>query len=680
MKTEMTNVDISIAVSELQKVINGKLDKAFLVNNQDGKELILKVHMPEIGSREIAIGLGKYKYITITEYEREKPRTPHSFVMLLRKHLKNIKITSVSQHNFDRIVIFNFEWNELKYKLIIELFGDGNAILLDDEDKIILPLKIERWSTRKIVPKEIYKFPPQKDLDPKNLEYTLAKELFSEEFQKEENKDTEVVRIISRIFGLAGTYSEEICLISGIDKNLKNPKTEEIEKLFEASKTFFNRVFNEIKPKSTIKNGEFVNIDPIDLKSHENLKENEIKHYESFLTALDEYFSRFIMKKEIKQAESKLQKLVKKQERILNSQLETKEKYEKQSSSNHKRGDLIYANYALVDEIVSTIKDAREKMDWNSIKNVIKENKTHPVLSKIINVNEKNAELTLKLSADYGNGLIEDNVPVDLRKNAFENADIVYQKSKKFKNKVQGVIEALKISEKKLAELKEKERLDSEIFKEKEENIKKKERKVLKWYEKLKWTVIGGYLIVAGKDATTNEMLIKRYVEKNDIVFHTLMEGAPFTIIRTEGSEEIPDENILFEVAKFAASHSRAWKLGVGSADVYWIRPDQISKTAESGEYLKKGAFVIRGKRNFIRSAALELGIGVLNYDGKLRLTTATESVAKETFEKWILLKPGKLKKSDLVKELLKEFSDFEVDDEDILRALPPGESEIKLK
>uniref|UniRef100_A9AAS1 Archaeal Rqc2 homolog aRqcH n=1 Tax=Methanococcus maripaludis (strain C6 / ATCC BAA-1332) TaxID=444158 RepID=A9AAS1_METM6 len=680
MKTEMTNVDISAAVSELQKVINGKLDKAFLVNNQDGKELILKVHIPEIGSREIAIGLGKYKYITITEYEREKPRNPPSFVMLLRKHLKNIKITSVAQHNFDRIVIFNFEWNELKYKLIIELFGDGNAILLDSEDKIILPLKIERWSTRKIVPKEIYKFPPQKDLDPKNLDYSLAKNLFVEEFEKEENKDTEVVRIISRTFGLAGVYSEEICLISELDKNLKNPKKEEIEKLFEASKTFFNKAFNEIKPKSTLKNGEFVDINPIDLKIHENLKENEIKHYESFLTALDEYFSRFIMKKEIKQAESKLQKLVKKQERILKSQLETKEKYEKQSRSNHKRGDLIYANYSFVDEIVSTIKLAREKMGWEGIKNVIKENKTHPVLSKIINVNEKNAELMLKLSADYGNGLIEDNVPVDLRKNAFENADIVYQKSKKFKNKVQGVIEALKISEKKLAELKDKEKLDSEVLKEKEENIKKKERKVLKWYEKLKWTVIGGYLIVAGKDATTNEMLIKRYVEKNDIVFHTLMEGAPFTIIRTEGSEEIPDENILFEVAKFASSHSRAWKLGVGSADVYWVRPDQISKTAESGEYLKKGAFVIRGKRNFIRSAALELGIGMLNYDGKLRLTTAPESVAKEIFEKSILLKPGKLKKSDLVKELLKEFSDFDVDDEDILRALPPGESEIKLK
>ena len=43
MKTELTNIDIYVAVKELQKIINGKLDKAFLVDSQDGKELILKL-------------------------------------------------------------------------------------------------------------------------------------------------------------------------------------------------------------------------------------------------------------------------------------------------------------------------------------------------------------------------------------------------------------------------------------------------------------------------------------------------------------------------------------------------------------------------------------------------------------------------------------------------------------
>ncbi|ABR54260.1 protein of unknown function DUF814 [Methanococcus vannielii SB] len=680
MKTEMTNVDISVAVNELQSLIGAKFDKAFLLSGSDGKELVLKVHLPEVGSKEIAIGLGKYKYITITEYEREKPKNPPSFAMLLRKNLNNIKITSIEQHNFDRIVLFNFEWNELKYKLIIELFGEGNAILLDKNDVIILPLKIERWSTRNVVPKEIYKFPPQKDLEPKNLGYSIAKDLFFEEFKKEENVNTEVVRIVSRIFGLSGVYAEEICTISNVNKSIKNPNEQELEDLFFGTKQFFNRVFNEICSKITIKNNEYVNIDPISLKIHEKIPENEIKNYESFLVALDEYFSRFIIKKEIKQAETKINKLVKKQERILNSQLETKEKYEKQSVLNQEKGDLIYANYMDVDEILSTIRSAREKMDWNAIKEVINKNKDHQILGKIISVNEKNAEISLKLSLDYGNGIIEKNVVLDLRKNAFESADDFYQKSKKFKNKVSGVIEALKISEKKLNELKEKEKTDSEVLREKEENIKKKEKKLLKWYEKLKWTLIDGYLIVAGKDATTNEMIIKRYVEKNDIVFHTLMDGAPFTVIKMKDSEKAPEEKTLFEVSKFAASHSRAWKLGVGSADVYWVMPDQISKTAESGEYLKKGAFVIRGKRNFIRSAALDLGVGIFEYDGELKLTTGTENSLKDSSKKWVILKSSKKKKSDLVKEILKEFSEFGIDDEDVLRILPPGESELKIK
>ncbi|MDK2986866.1 ribosome rescue protein RqcH [Methanothermococcus thermolithotrophicus] len=679
MKTEMTNIDIHAAVKELQKVVNGKLDKAFLIDSQDGKELILKVHIPEVGTREIAIGIGKYKYITMTEYEREKPKNPPSFAMLLRKYLNNIKITKIEQHNFDRIVIFTFQWGETLYRLIVELFGEGNVIILDKEDRIILPLKIERWSTRRIVPKEIYKFPPQRDLNPFNLEYSIAYELFKDEFQKEENKDTECVRVVSRIFGLAGVYAEEICETAEVDKKTVNPSEEEIKKLFEGTKAFFNKVFNEKKPHIILKDGNYHDISPIELKKYEDLPPNyEKKYYEEFLNALDDYYSGFVIKKEIKKEESKLQKMVKKQERILQNQIESLKKYEKQVEESQIKGDLIYANYSLVDEILNTLKSAREKMDWEDIKKIIKENKEHPILSKVVSINEKNGEIVLKLSADYENKHIEKNVSLDIRKNAFENADVYYSKSKKFKNKIKGVKIAITLSEEKLNKLKKKEETEMETLKEKEESIKKKERKQRKWYEKFKWTVINGYLVIAGKDATTNETLVKRYLEKDDVVFHTLMEGAPFTAIKTEGKEV--DEDTLQEVAKFAVSHSKAWKLGLGSADVYWVKPEQISKTAESGEYLKKGAFVIRGKRNFIRSVPLELGIGIVEYGGEEKLTTAPQNTLKNSFKKWVLLKPFKKKKGELVKELKKEFKEYNVDDEDILRVLPPGESNIANK
>jgi len=692
MKKELTNVDIYATVGELQEVVNGILDKAFLIDSQGGKELILKLHIAGKGTREIAIGIGIYKYITLTEYSREKPKNPPSFAMLLRKYLKNIKITKIEQHNFDRIIKITFQWKENLYKLIIELFGEGNIILLDGEDRIILPLHIEKWSTRKIVPKEIYEYPPQKDLTPFNLDYSIAYEVFKDKFKDEQNRKKECVRVVSRIFGLAGIYAEEICHIAGVDKKTIDPSEEEIKKLFEGTKIFFNRLFNERNPQIILKNGENYDLSPIDLikyssSCNNNDNANNIydkKYYKKFLNAIDDYFSQYVLKKEIKESETKLQKIVKRQERILNSQIESLKKYEKQAEENQIKGDLIYANYATVDEIINTLRLARERMEWREIKRVVKENKDNPILSKIVSINEKTGELILKLSADYGDGPIERSVSLDLRKNAFENADMYYNKSKKFKNKMKGVITAIEISKKKLEKLKKEEESEIKVLKEMEEKtLIKKERKKRKWYEKFKWTIIDNHLIIAGKDATTNEVLIKRYAENKDIVFHTLMEGAPFAVIKMDRDIDEMDEkkrnNLLMETAKFAVSHSKAWKLGLGSADVYWVRPEQLSKTAESGEYLKKGAFVVRGRRNFIRSVPLELGVGIVEYEGEKKLTTAPPEAIKN-FEKYVMLKPAKKKKGELIRELKNEFREYDIDDEDILKVLPPGDSDILIR
>jgi Predicted RNA-binding protein homologous to eukaryotic snRNP len=53
------------------------------------------------------------------------------------------------------------------------------------------------------------------------------------------------------------------------------------------------------------------------------------------------------------------------------------------------------------------------------------------------------------------------------------------------------------------------------------------------------------------------------------------------------------------------------------SQDVYWVEPDQVSKTPVSGEFVPKGAFIIRGHRNYIRGAKLEISIGIVEYDGE---------------------------------------------------------------
>nr|WP_269848828.1 NFACT RNA binding domain-containing protein [Methanosarcina horonobensis] len=75
-------------------------------------------------------------------------------------------------------------------------------------------------------------------------------------------------------------------------------------------------------------------------------------------------------------------------------------------------------------------------------------------------------------------------------------------------------------------------------------------------------------------------------MEKRDIVFHTQTPGAPLTVVKT-GGEEVP-ESTLQEAAQFAVSYSSLWKAGQFSGDCYWIKSEQVTKTPESGEYLKK--------------------------------------------------------------------------------------------
>ena len=47
------------------------------------------------------------------------------------------------------------------------------------------------------------------------------------------------------------------------------------------------------------------------------------------------------------------------------------------------------------------------------------------------------------------------------------------------------------------------------------------------------------------------------------------------------------------------------------AADCYLIKGDQVSKTPESGEFLKKGGFVIRGERRYFKDVPLGIALGI---------------------------------------------------------------------
>ncbi len=247
-----------------------------------------------------------------------------------------------------------------------------------------------------------------------------------------------------------------------------------------------------------------------------------------------------------------------------------------------------------------------------------------------------------------------------LEKSIEENASLYYEKAKKLKKKLVGAKEALEKSLKKLKEL-EKKKIE---LKEKKKVERKKE-----WYEKFRWFYSSeGFLCIGGRDATSNEIIVKKHTEKNDLVFHTDIAGSPFFVIK---NGQKAGEKTLQEVAQATASYSKGWKLGLGSLDVFYVKPDQVSKKAKSREYLAKGAFMIYGKTNYLH-ANLEIGIGILK-DGRV-MGGAVDAV-KKNCEKFVLIKQGKEKTSAVAKKIQKIIGG---DLDEIIRTLPSGGCAIK--
>lgn len=252
-------------------------------------------------------------------------------------------------------------------------------------------------------------------------------------------------------------------------------------------------------------------------------------------------------------------------------------------------------------------------------------------------------------------------VEIDLNKSVEENAAEYYEQAKKFKKKLKGALDALEKTKEKLIKL-ESEEPEEEVPEEKTQ-VKKE------WYEKFRWfTTSEGFLCIGGRDATTNEIVIKKHTDTEDIVFHTEMPGSPFFVIKTEGRKVT--ESSLNEAAIATASYSKAWKLGLASVEVFHVKPDQVSKKALSGEYVAKGAFMIYGKKNFIK-AGLRIAIGIK----KGKIIGGPADAIRTHAEKYVEVAQGRDKASDVAKKIKKQIGGGL---DEIIRFLPAGGCEVR--
>jgi len=580
--------------------------------------------------------------VFVTSYPKPAPKNPTWFAMLLRKHLKAMWLFKIEQYDFDRILMFSFGFYEennpvVKFVLIVEMFRDGNILLADQENMIVGILSREYMKDRTLAPKSVYVFPEKK----KGFDIGIDEII-------ELSREYEIVKGIATQLNIGGLYAEEACLLAGVDKSKIGISNEEAVKLKEALLQLENL---KKDPMIIKKNDEVVDILPYDLTSY-NGPEYEKVRYESFSKALDEVYGKGESEEILREELSTHQKKIQKFERMLKSQRDLYNSYIEERELYKILGDLTYEKYPIIEESIKVIEQAKKNYSLEEIKKKLSENK-------------------LISDVDFKTGIITFNfdtpLPIELKKDVNENANLFYEKSKKMKRKIDGAKIAMDNTEAKLLTLKEEEE-EFEV-----EAPKAIEKKAREWYERFRWfTSSEGHIVLGGRDSSSNEVIVKKYMEDSDIYFHADAYGAPHVIVK-EGSKAT--DITLKEVAIFAVSFSSLWKDGYGGGDAYWVKPEQVTKEAPSGEYLKKGAFAIKGKRNYIKSVSIKLTIGITS-EGKI-ICGPDVPVEKHTVKN-VKIMPGKHKKESFAKRIAKILETDDIDG--IVQALPPGGCDVRGK
>jgi len=638
LKREMTSFDVAVIVRELNQTVKyGRIENIYQTGS---KVLLLRLHMPNQPAMQLLVEAGKRVHQTV--YVQEKPLEPPVFCMTLRKYLNGSTIVGVEQHEFERSITFKIHSRQGVMQLFVELFGDGNIILTSPQGAIVAAMTYKKMRDRNIHRNEQFQQAPPSGRNPLALTRVQLDEL-------KNHGALETVRGLARFLSIGGTYAEEVLLRANLDKNIPceqlSPK--QIDAIFNELQTILSVLREgEFNPVIVInEEGDWVDATPIRLKRYEELKN---KPCSSFNQALDEYFSKATHVVRLSEAREEYQKELARQQRMLQEQQRTLEDAQRAIEQHKRAGDIIYSHLGELQLLQQQIADAKQMGEsWEQIINRLQREKQSGLSPAVYldSLNPKNLILNI---------CIDNTVfPVQMKRSVQANAAEHYEKMKKAERKLEGSEKATQETQSRIEELEKK-----WIIKAEETRVETPVRQVKKdWYEKFRWFVsTDGFLVIGGRDAVTNEILIKKHLEPHDIVFHADIVGAPFVIIKTESKP--PTAEVIQEAAMLAASYSRAWREMLGAVDVFWVHPNQVSKRAPTGQYVEKGAFIIQGAKNYVRKVPLRVAIGLQRIGEQLRVIGGpTEAIRKHTGI-YVEIVPGNEPSAKLAKQLRRLFSE----------------------
>jgi len=303
---------VAALVDELNRLLgNGRFVK---IAQPEKDELIITVKNIKDSYRLLLSADASLPLAYITDSNKTSPLTAPNFCMLLRKHLNNAKIISITQPGLERIINFELEhYNEMgdlcRKKLIVELMGKhSNIIFTDDNGKILDSIKRVNGimsSVREVLPGRDYFIP---DTMGKKNPLDVAENTFTELIKAVPAKISKA--IYTSYTGISPMIAEEICYRAGVDSDIPaNILTEdELSKVYMEFDTIMNQIKNrEFSPVIVYENGVPKEFSPIRPGIYGDL---EYAEYDSFSSLLENYYGEKNLHTRIKQRSTDLRRIV----------------------------------------------------------------------------------------------------------------------------------------------------------------------------------------------------------------------------------------------------------------------------------------------------------------------------------------------------------------------------------
>lgn len=546
----LDGITIANIVKEMRDaLLGGRIAK---IAQPEADELLLTVKAPS-GQRRLYISASaSLPLVYLTDENKPSPFTAPNFCMLLRKHIANGRIVSITQPSLERIIVLGIEHlDELgdlcRKKLVIEIMGKhSNVIFCNEDDRIIDSIKhvpAQMSSVREVLPGRTYFIP---DTMHKADPLTISESDFAALLRQKPSALSKA--LYTSLTGISPVVAEEICFLAGLDSALPPSELSDdfMTHLYRQFSLFLDQIREEdFHPAIYYRNNEPQEFASVPLTHLEGCAYQE---FETISQVLSSYYA---VKNRITRIRQKSADL----RHIVQTALER----------NRKKYDL----------------QARQLKDTDK-------RETYKVYGELLQTYGYQAEPEAKeLEAlnYYTNEMIR--IPLDPTKTPLENAKRYFEKYNKMKRTYEALSHLIVETRDEISYLESVSnaldiaRTEDDLAQVKEELTQSGyvRRKFTKKKEKFKsmplhYISSDGYDMYVGKNNFQNEELTFSFASGNDWWFHAKKVPGSHVIVKSQG-EDMPDR-VFEEAGKLAAFYSK--NNGSEKVEVDYVEKKHVKK------------------------------------------------------------------------------------------------------